>query len=199
MRQNYAVLSRETILKTAVAFIDESGLETLSMRNLAKKLHVEAMSLYNHIANKEDLLNGIVETIADEVKFPEPTADWRLDIRRIANAFHAALLRHPHALPIISTHSLITEKGLVGVEKLLAVLGRADTSPISAFSLMHILLAYVIGHAWINTCENSNLDRPDEDPDGEKYPYLVPALGNMPCRDAEWEFQYGLNLILNGI
>lgn len=90
-------LSRERILAAALRMADDGGLECLSMRNLAQSLKVEAMSLYNHVASKEDLLDGLVDVVAGELELPSHDGDWRAAMSRRARSAHAVLMRHPWA------------------------------------------------------------------------------------------------------
>ena len=90
-------LSRERVLRTALALADEAGVEALSMRKLAKQLGVEAMSLYNHVASKEDLVSGIVDLVFEEIEPPPAGVDWRTAMRARAVSTREALLRHPWA------------------------------------------------------------------------------------------------------
>src|SRR6266481_3258614 len=87
-------LSRERVLAAAIRLADEGGIESLSMRKLARALGVEAMSLYNHVANKGDLVDAIVDRIVSEIELPAD-GDWETAIRTYAVAVHKALLRHP--------------------------------------------------------------------------------------------------------
>ena len=96
-------LSRERILLTAICVADEGGIESLSMRKLAQELGVQAMSLYNHVANKDDLLDGIVDLVVGEIAVPDLGIDWQTAMRQRANSAHEVLLRHPWAtMPIVS-------------------------------------------------------------------------------------------------
>ena len=92
-----ALLSREKVLRAALRMADEDGLESLSMRNLAQALKVEAMSLYNHVANKEAILDGLVELVVSEIEVPAVGGDWRAAMRGRACSAHAVLMRHPWA------------------------------------------------------------------------------------------------------
>ena len=74
-------LSRDRVLRAAVAFADESGIGSLSMRKLGEALGVEAMSLYNHVANKDDLLDGMVDFVFSEIDLPSGGADWKTSMR----------------------------------------------------------------------------------------------------------------------
>ena len=88
-------LSRERVLRAAVALADESGIDSLSMRKLGQALGVEAMSLYNHVANKEEILDGIVDIVVSQIEVPATTTDWKTAMRQRAISAHDVLLRHP--------------------------------------------------------------------------------------------------------
>src|ERR671931_423197 len=90
-------LSRERILRAALDLVDEGGIESLSMRKLAQKLGFEAMSLYNHVAGKDDVIDGILDLVLEEGKPPTPGRDWETSIRESAISVHGVLRRHPWA------------------------------------------------------------------------------------------------------
>ncbi|WP_330228384.1 TetR/AcrR family transcriptional regulator C-terminal domain-containing protein [Nocardia sp. NBC_00508] len=98
-----ATLTRDAVLRAAVRLADEHGLAALSMRKLAQTLGVEAMSLYNHVANKDDLLDGIADLVVAEMALPEIGGDWRAALRARAASAHEVLLRHPWATGLIGT------------------------------------------------------------------------------------------------
>src|SRR4026208_196632 len=87
-------LSRQRFLGAAVVLADEGGIESLTMRKLGQELGVEAMSLYNHAANKDDIGDGILELVLGEVDVPSGEADWKTEIRRTAISSHEVFLRH---------------------------------------------------------------------------------------------------------
>src|SRR5260370_24543541 len=90
-------LTRERDLRAAIGLADRDGIESLSMRNLGAKLGVEAMSLYNHVRNKEDMLDGMVDVVFSQIDLPPSGADWRTAMRQRAISVHQVLLRHPWA------------------------------------------------------------------------------------------------------
>src|SRR5580692_1786422 len=98
-------LSRERVLLAAVVFADESGIASLSMRKLGEVLGVEAMSLYNHVANKDQLLDGMVDLVFSEIDLPAGGADWRSAMRERAESARQALRRHPWAIALMSTRT----------------------------------------------------------------------------------------------
>src|SRR5712664_3791254 len=87
-------LTRERVLRAAIALADTDGIESLSMRKLGEKLGVEAMSLYNHVANKDDILDGIVDLVFSEIALPSGGAHWKTAMRGRAISAHQTLLRH---------------------------------------------------------------------------------------------------------
>ncbi|HUP16880.1 MAG TPA: TetR family transcriptional regulator, partial [Acidimicrobiia bacterium] len=90
-------LTRERVLRAAMTLADKGGIESLSMRKLGLALGVEAMSLYNHVANKDEILDGIVDLVAGEVEVPATEGDWKAAVRQSAISTHEVLLRHPWA------------------------------------------------------------------------------------------------------
>ncbi len=94
-------LTPDRVLDAALALADAEGLDALSMRRVASALGVEAMSLYNHVANKDALLSGLVDRVVGEIALPAIGGDWRVEMRRRAVSAHATLTRHPWAALLI--------------------------------------------------------------------------------------------------
>jgi AcrR family transcriptional regulator len=92
-----APLNREKVLQKGLELADAGGIEALSMRKLAKELGIEAMSLYNHVASKDDLIDGLIDLVFDEIEAPQPGVDWREALTRRAVSTREALRRHPWA------------------------------------------------------------------------------------------------------
>ena len=91
-------LSRERVLETAVTLADQRGAEALTMRKLAAELGVEAMSLYNHVENKNDRLDGMINLVFGEIEVPAPSGDWKSELRTRATSTRNALNRHRWAI-----------------------------------------------------------------------------------------------------
>src|SRR5215218_8448854 len=94
-------LTKERMLRAAVRLADEGGIESLSMRMLGQELGVEAMSLYNHVANKDDVLDGIVDLVVGEIDVPGPGTGWKVAMRQRAISAHEVLVRHLWAAMLI--------------------------------------------------------------------------------------------------
>ena len=100
-----APLSRDGVLRAAVALADGSGLRTLTMRKLGEAVGVEAMSLYNHVANKDDLLDGMVDLVFSEIQLPSAGVDWKTAMRRRAVSAREVLSRHPWAIALMDSRT----------------------------------------------------------------------------------------------
>ena len=100
-----ASLTRDAVLRAAVLLADAQGLDALTMRALGSALGVKAMSLYNHVADKDAILDGIVDLVVGEIEVPSPLDPWRLAMRKRALSAHAALLRHPWACALMMSQS----------------------------------------------------------------------------------------------
>src|SRR5438270_97345 len=103
-RRSRVPLRRERVLQAAVTFADENGVESLSMRKLGEALGVEAMSLYNHVANKVDLLDGMIDVVFSEIELPSG-ADWRTAMRRRAISAREVLSRHRWAIGLMESRT----------------------------------------------------------------------------------------------
>jgi TetR/AcrR family tetracycline transcriptional repressor len=190
-----AGLSREKVLEAAVRLVDEQGLAALSMRRLGAALGVEAMSLYNHVHDKGDLLDGIHEAILAEMKLPRTQSDWRRGARALAHAFRDVLVAHPNALPIFASRPAVTPGSLQYIERALAVLD--GTPGLRKADLLHAfqtLVAFVIGHTSLHHAPAEAARAPALDP--ARLPVLARA---MAAHDPDKEFAFGLECILRGL
>src|SRR5882762_2696770 len=103
VRKTRSPLSRERVLEAAVAFADENGIALLSMRKLGDTLGVEAMSLNNHVANKSDLLDGMIDVVFSEIDLPADSTDWKSAMRHRAISARNALSRHRWAIGLMES------------------------------------------------------------------------------------------------
>lgn len=201
-------LSRDRVLRAAIELADAGGLESLSMRRLAQALGVEAMSLYHHVANKDDLLNGIVDIVVGEAELPSPGAPWKPALRHTAISIHEVLRRHPWAARLVL--SADSSARLRYMEAILGTLRRGGFSPEETDHAYHALDSHIMGFSlWL---VGMNLDTTVdvkalaaefmERMSREHMPYLVEHAGVhlQPRRpDDEGDFVFGLDLILDGL
>jgi AcrR family transcriptional regulator len=140
-------LSRERVLRAAITLADEEGIEALSMRKLAKQLGVEAMSLYNHVANKDDVLDGIVDVAWSEIVMSTGEADWKTEIRETAISAHETLLRHPWAYGLWMRQKPGPARLRYG-DSLLGCLRNAGFSKNLTYHGYHIIESYIMGYTF---------------------------------------------------
>jgi AcrR family transcriptional regulator len=203
-------LNREKVLRAALAFADANGIGSLSMRKLGETVGVEAMSLYNHVPGKADLLDGLIDLVFAEVELPSADIDWRTAMHQRAIAIRAALSRHRWAIGLMESR---TSPGPATLRHHDAVLGclRQAGFPITLAAHAYALLdSYIYGFALqeaslpFDTGEDTaELAQAmlEQFPVGE-YPNLAEFTFNhvlQPGYDYGSEYEYGLNLILDGL
>ncbi|MCU0278251.1 MAG: TetR/AcrR family transcriptional regulator C-terminal domain-containing protein [Candidatus Nanopelagicales bacterium] len=201
-------LTRERVLREAVALADEEGLSGVSMRRLGQRLNVEAMSLYNHVANKEDLLDGMADLVSEEFVVPTPGADWREALHVSATSAHDVLLRHPWAGSILESR---TNPGPARLQYLNGVVGVLIDAgfPIQQVYLAVVTLdSYIYGFVLQETALPASPDEAAESagafveglPEGA-YPHLVSMAEVVmdPDYDRSLDFEAGLTLLLEAI
>jgi AcrR family transcriptional regulator len=205
-------LTRERVLRTAVALADERGLKELTMRNLAKELDVEAMSLYNHVANKDDLVDGMIELVFSEIEPPAAGGDWKAELRNRAVSTRAALLRHRWAVGEMEGRTNHGPSNLKVHDAVLGCLRAAGFSIEMTVHAMSVQDAYIYGFALQQT-DMSSQTAEDFATEAQRqmvayadalaaYPNLVEVVGGYVAQagyDYDREFLFGLDVILNGL
>lgn len=205
-----APLTRERVLRAAVDLADDGGIEALSMRRIGQALGVEAMSLYNHVANKDDILDGIVDLVWGEVEPPPDGVEWRRALRRHAISTHEVLLQHPWACNLALTRDSILPARLRYMEAILRVLREGDFPDRLTFHAYHALDSHTIGFTlWevghsipAGGLEDMAASFLESLPAGE-FPHLVEHveqhLGGLGDEgDDEGAFVFVLDLLLDG-
>jgi AcrR family transcriptional regulator len=202
-------LSSARVLQAAVALADEAGLQAFSMRGLAQELGVVPMALYKHVANKEELLDGMVDIVFSEIELPSEDLDWRTAMRRRAISTRAALKRHSWAIGMMESR----HPGPANLQNHNAVMGCLRTA---GFSFKMAIHAYSLQDAYIYGFALQEKDLAFETPDSagegaqrraqtigalDDYPYLVEIATQLPDSgyDNAVEFAWGLDLILDGL
>ena len=203
-------LSRERVLAAAVRLADARGIEAVSMRRLGQELGVEAMSLYNHVARKDDLHAGMIELVLGEVELPDDTGDWKAEIRRTSVSSYRAFVRHRWACGLMMRGPGV---GMVRMEWMEAVLRTLRTGGFSAdltHHAYHALDSHITGftlwvvsmpfetHEELVDLAESFLPRISQ----EEFPYLIEHAQQHllpPDPDEKPEFEFGLDLILDGL
>ncbi len=202
-------LTRERVVTAAVGLADRDGIESISMRRLAQELGVEAMSLYTHVRNKDDLLDGMVDAVIGEIPLSADGVDWKVSLRQMVLAARGVVLRHPWAPRIMETR---TTPGPATMRYLNAVFGVLRDGGFSVAQTHHAL--HILGSRVVGFTQELFDDSGDVEPDaaaslaGElaaTLPYIAEmalavthegALG--PCDDGA-EFEFALDFILDGL
>src|ERR1039457_5880231 len=140
-------LSRERILRAAVAFADEHGIVALSMRKLGEALGVEAMSLYNHVANKEELLDGMVNNVFSEIELPSSADGWKKAMRQRATSTRRALSRHPWAIALMQSRVKSGPATLRHHDAVIGTLRDAGFSIVMTAHAFALIDSYIYGFA----------------------------------------------------
>jgi AcrR family transcriptional regulator len=201
-----AGLSRDLVLDAAVALVDSSGLDALSMRKLGAALDVEAMTLYHYVPNKAALLDGLVEWVVEHTAPPATEAlPWDETLRRYAQALRTTLLGHPGVLPLFFTRPAVTRQTLKAVERGLRVLTAAGFELPRALDMINALNIFVVGHAMaeVGTAELSRRGDPGSAAalarlDFSDLPLVVEAARQVQGIDDETRFHFGVDALLCG-
>ncbi len=203
-------LNRERVLWAAVALADDSGIGSLSMRKLGDALGVEAMSLYNHVANKGDLLDGMVDFVFSEIDLPAGGADWKTSMRERAVSIRQALARHHWAIGLMESRTSPGPATLRHHDAVIGSLRRGGFSIEMAAHAYSVLDSYIYGFALQEaslpfetaeeTADVAEMIFKQFPPD--EYPYLTELTVEhvlQPGYDYGTEYEFGLDLILDGL
>jgi AcrR family transcriptional regulator len=203
-------LSRERVVRAAMALADAGGIDALTMRRLGDELGVEAMSLYKHVANKDDLIDGMTDAVFAEIELPSGASDWRTAMRERAVSVRAALSRHPWATPLMQSR---TSPGPATMRHHDTVIGTLRTAGFSValtahafsaldsyiygFALQQRSLPFETGEQTAELAEAILAQFP-----AEAYPHLAELTVQhvlQPGYDYGDEFEFGLDLVLDGL
>ncbi len=203
-------LSRERVLRGAMAVADAGGIDALTIRSLAQSLGVKPMSVYYYVANKDEILDGIVDLVFSEIELPAADGDWRTEIRRRAHSARRVLRAHPWAIGLMESRTSPGPATLRHHDAVLATLLGAGFSHELTAHAYALLDSYIYGFA----LQEAGLpfDGPDTVADvaepimerfstGE-YPHMVEMATDYyfrPGYDFGDEFEWGLDLILDGV
>jgi AcrR family transcriptional regulator len=206
-----AHLSRDRVLRAAVALADKAGIESLSMRRLAEELGVVPMALYKHVANKEELLDGMIDVVIGEIDPPVAGAGWKSAVRQRILSARRALLRHPWASRVMESKNNPTPVVLAYMDSMIGLFRAGGFSVNLTHHVMHTIGSRVLGF----TQELFN-DSSTVDPEvaavmmrqlGPKFPnVLAIAMAASheeasvvgPGCDDQYEFEFALDLLLDG-
>ena len=203
-------LSRDRVFRAAVALTDAAGIGSLTMRSLAQELGVKPMALYYHVANKEEILDGIVDLVFSEIELPTANGDWRSEIVRRANSARRVLRRHPWAIGLMESRKTPGPATLRHHDATIGILRAAGFSVEMTAHAYALLDSYIYGFAL------QEVSLPFEGPEtvadvaepmmqqfpADAYPHLVEMTMEyvmQPGYDFGNEFEFGLGVILDAL
>ena len=198
-------LSRDRILAAAVELADEEGVDAVSMRKLAASLGFEAMSLYNHVANKDDLITGMVDWIARDMARLDPDRPWKEAVRDMSISARDVLVEHRWAAPQW-TKSIPGPNRLLLMEDLLAAFRLGGFSPRLAHFGFHAVTMHIVGFTLQQLSYSATNAATDEAAaafiatlDPEQFPYMIEHVEYHMNEDEGGDFEFILDLILDGL
>jgi AcrR family transcriptional regulator len=205
-----APVTRARVLHAAVDLADEGGIDAVSMRKLGQKLGVEAMAIYRHVRDKDDLLDGLVEFVLAEIERPSRNDDWKVAVRDQAIAARRVMLRHPWAPRLLEERAVGGPAFLGHVESVLSTLLAAGFSIDLAHHALHVLSSRIFGFQQdlFDDSPKPGAEPPPTppapSPSLDRYPSVsrlaqaVSHDGGLGYCDDDVEFEFGLDLILEG-
>jgi AcrR family transcriptional regulator len=204
-------LNRDRVLRAAVAVADAGGIGGLTIRSLADELGVKPMSVYHYVANKDEILDGIVDAVFSEIELPAAGDDWQAELRRRADSARLALKRHPWAIGLMESRSAPGPATLRHHDAVIGALRTAGFSVALTAHALALLDSYVYGFV---LQEVSSPFKPPETVGGDvsepmpqrfpagEYPHFVEMATQhivKPGYDFGDEFEFGLTVILTAL
>ncbi|MGI5401688.1 TetR/AcrR family transcriptional regulator C-terminal domain-containing protein [Streptomyces sp. CA-135486] len=200
-------LSRERIIRAALDVIDDEGVDALSMRRLAAALGVQAMSLYNHVDGKADVLDGVTEHLTTDMQLSRrPGAGWEDGIRSVAYGFRRTSLRHPRACELVLTRQLASPGALPTINCSLSVLLDHGFDEAAAVHALRLLIAFQVG-SMLREFHSPAVKGEAESAVQERRAHLeksgLPAVARLAPMlaviDHEAEFTFGVELLISAL
>lgn len=213
--ESRAPLTRERVLTAAVELGDQEGIEAVSMRKLGQELGVEAMSLYNHVANKEDVLGGMIELVLNEIEILEFDGDWKSSLRAQILASRQVLLGHPWASGVLESRTDVSPATLRYLDGVVAIFRDGGFTLDLIHHAMHVLGSRLLGFSQelFDDADASAASPEETAVMMEQMAKAFPNLGAMILEvshadddsvvgggcDDKFEFEFALDLILDGL
>jgi AcrR family transcriptional regulator len=202
-------LSRDRILRAALELVDDGGIDSLTMRKLGQALGFEAMSLYNHVANKDDVIDGILDLVLAQGELPSPSGNWDRAVRASAVSVHAALRRHPWASAVVMAPGRLRPARLRYMDSLLGRIREAGFSAETTYHAYHVLDGHIFGFSLWETSHTYTAEDVSkfeakfaQTITADAFPYLHEHAQQHFDEGPHHEvraFEFGLDLIVDGL
>jgi AcrR family transcriptional regulator len=199
-------LSRDRVLRAAVALADDGGLDSVSMRKLAQELGVVPMALYKHVANKDELLDGMIDVVVGTIDMPGAGLDWKTAVRQRILFARRALLRHPWASHVIESRTSPTPAVLAYLDSMIGLFRGGGLSVDLTHHVMHTMGSRILGFSQELFDDNSAGEPPPPEL-MQAFPHVAEMamaaahsddVVGSGCDD-QFEFEFALDLLLDGI
>jgi AcrR family transcriptional regulator len=202
-------VTRERVIEAALAVMDAEGLDAVTMRRIGRELGVEAMSLYNHVRDKDDILEGLTENVMNTFEFPAPTGDWKTDARAMCEEWRRLLKRHPGVMQLLAERHKPLE-GLStyrAMDSALGVLRRAGLPERETAQAFNTIGSYIFGFVMME----QGLMLGNDDEHARQHDLAMDALRDTGLRyllacfphfadcSTDEQFGFGLEVLLNGL
>ena len=202
-------LTRQRVLDAAIDLADREGVDALSMRRLGAELGVQAMSLYNHVANKRDLLDGVAGRLLARMAIPSTgEASWEEGLRQVCRSYRQLAHDHPGLFPLVLARPLASPEVLPPLEATLTFLRKAGLDAQGALDVFQTSASFVGGFALGEINERAGWTDPGEPEERGEWPSTGSLDGRYPVTaevlrlatpDRDRAFEFGLDLLIGGI
>lgn len=196
-------LTRERVIRAAVAFADEHGVDDLSMRKLGAELGVEAMSLYNHVENKDDMYDGMIDFVFSSIPIPDRDIDWKQHLRELGRGTMNSFGLHSWVVQLCMTRGLSGPGALKFMDHVLGMLSETGFSDEDAHHSWQMLASHTMGYAFQASFGVTEKDHADFEMMMPRLLREVPNVARMApfLIDCSWdeEYMFGLEIILDGL
>jgi TetR/AcrR family tetracycline transcriptional repressor len=202
MTEHRPALSRESIFRAALDLVDTDGIDALTMRRLATRLEVGTMSLYSHVLGKEELLDGVVATVAGEIGVAGPDQDWRQAARFMVTEFRRVARRHPNVVPLLINRPPASTEGMNLIEAGFEYLRRAGVDEKKMAQAYRLVISYAIGFVSLETAGFFSSSGPaamSRARDPVAFPRVTEVAPYLVEWDPDEEFDAGLDVLLDVI
>jgi AcrR family transcriptional regulator len=203
-------ITRDQVLRTALAIIDQDGVDGLSMRRLGRELGRDPMAVYRYADTKTALLDGVVELVLDELTVDSTDDDWPSQLRQVARRFRAIAVAHPNVVPLLVTRPLATPLALRPhgtlrpLESTLALLVRSGFRDVDALHIYRLFFGFLYGHV-LNELQEL-VDNPEDllrlglhRLPIKEFPILRGLAAALASYDGATELERGLDILLTGL
>ncbi len=201
LRRQRTPLSRAVIVGQAMRIVESDGLAAVTMRRLADDLSTSPMALYRHIADRQDLLVGMLDEVAGEVNLPPAAGDPRAELTAVFTAIHDALHRHPWAVQLLVIDQLAGPKIVPAIERIMLALSRAGFGPRDSSVAYGLIWHYTVGELLDdhNVTPESYNRRMVRELDAASYPAIANVLAHAPAEPRGDFYAENLQRLLDGL